>query len=225
MSLGCPHCRSIIPLQDVNVSADIALCRACGNTFRFSEIAPGRTTPEPDLNLPPKGTWFEQLPQGFRVGVSTRSWIALFLIPFTCVWGGGSLGGIYGSQIRKGHLELFNSLFGIPFLIGSCVLITMCAMTLAGKIEVTKIDERLTVFTGVGPLGWSRRFSWSDFSRVREESRMGGWNFKGQGQLIVLEGARRASFGAMLSDEKRYFIFSALQKMLRNQTTSSFRKP
>jgi hypothetical protein len=222
MNLVCPYCRSNIPLQDVNVSTDIALCRNCGKTLSVSEDLASSRKVGPDLNVPPRGAWFQQQPQGFRIGASTRSWTALFLIPFTCVWAGGSLSGLYGSQFRKGHFDPTASLFGMPFLLGSCVLIAMCAMTLAGKVEITRIDDRLSIFTGIGPIGWSRRFLWSDFSLVREER--GGWaSNRGHGQIIVLEGVRRAALGSMLSEERRYFVFYAIRKMLRDQTMSSTR--
>ncbi len=216
MSSICPACKSSIPIDDINVSTDIALCRTCGKTFSFSEFVRGSTTGGPDLSSPPRGAWFEQFSQGFRVGASARSWMAVFLVPFTCVWAGFALSSIYGKQIKSGHLDPFASLFGLPFLIGSCFLIGMCAMTLAGKVEISQIEDRLTIFIGVGLLGWSRRFLWSDFTSVREDSRLSGFNFNGRGSIIVLEGKRRVAFGTMLSEERRYFVVSALQKMLKN---------
>lgn len=216
MKITCPSCRSTIAMDDVNVSTDLALCRSCGKTFSFSEIVGGSATAAPDLSAPPSGAWFELLPQGFRVGASTRSWMALFLVPFTCVWAGMSLSGIYGGQIKSGHFDPFSSLFGLPFLIGSIALVAWCAMTVAGKVELSQREDRLSVFIGVGPLGWSRNFLWSDFTSVREDSRRGGYNWNRQGQVIVMEGKRRVAFGSMWSEERRYFVLSALQKMLRD---------
>jgi len=146
MSEICPSCRSEIAIEDINVSTDIALCRSCDRTFSFSEIVGGRSPAGgAELNSPPRGAWFEQLPNGFRVGAATRSWMALFLVPFTCVWAGMSLSGIYGRQILSRNFNAFDSLFGPPFLIGSCLLIGMCAMTVAGKVEISKTDDQLKV--------------------------------------------------------------------------------
>ena len=50
------------------------------------------------------------------LGATTRSPIAFFLVPFMCVWSGGSLGGVYGSQVLNGEFDLGISLFGIPFI-------------------------------------------------------------------------------------------------------------
>jgi hypothetical protein len=220
MSIACPSCRSSIGVDDINVATDIALCRGCGKTFSFSEIVGGAASSGPDLSAPPSEAWFEQFPQGFRVGAFTRSWMALFSIPFTCVWSGISLSGIYGKQIGSGHFDPFSSLFGLPFLIGTFVLIGLDAMYLAGKVEIARSDDRLTIFMGVGPLGWTRNFQWSDFASAREDSRRTGFNFNGQGTILVLEGQRRVAFGSMLNEERRYFVLSALRKMLKETSRS-----
>ena len=117
MEILCPSCRSRIPADDLNVSTDIALCRACDKPFRISE-AVGSAPADPQLlATPPSGAWFDPLPDGFRAGASTRSWMALFIVPFTCVWSGGSLFGIYGTQIVHGRFNVGMSLFGLPFLL------------------------------------------------------------------------------------------------------------
>ena len=38
MKAVCPKCRGAIPLDDVNVATDIALCRRCEQTFAYSEL-------------------------------------------------------------------------------------------------------------------------------------------------------------------------------------------
>jgi hypothetical protein len=217
MDYSCPSCRATIGMDDINVSTDLALCRVCGKTFSFSAIAGGSAAEGPDLAAPPAGAWFEQLPDGFRVGASTRSWMALFLVPFACVWSGISLTGIYGKQITSGQLDIGSSIFGLPFLIGTFFLVGMCLMTVAGKTEITRSGDRLSLFSGVGPIGWTRNYQWSDFSNVREDSRRNGINWNRQGQIaVLLEGKRRAAFGSMWNEERRYFVLSALRKMLRD---------
>lgn len=206
MDIACPSCRSAISMEDVNVSTDLALCRRCGKTFSFSQLANNSASGGPDLTAPPAGAWFEQLPDGFRTGGTTRSWMALFLIPFTCVWAGGSLGCIFGRQFASGEFDPMSSLFGLPFLLGSIFLIGMCAMTVAGKVEIAQRGDRLSIFVGVGWLGWTRNYSWSDFSAVREDRSLSGFNWNGLGRMILLEGKRRAAFGSTLSEERRYFV-------------------
>jgi hypothetical protein len=113
MDAACPLCRSAIAADDINVATDIALCRRCGKTFSFSELVGGSPGAAVDLTTPPSGAWFEQLGDGFRVGATTRSWTALFVIPFTCVWSGFSLKSLYGKQFSSGHFDPTSSLFGV----------------------------------------------------------------------------------------------------------------
>ena len=111
------------------------------------------------------------------------------------------------------------SLFGIPFLIGTLIFGSYALMTVAGKVEVTQRGDRLTVFTGVGTLGWHRSYSVSEFSSVREDV---GWNSGSwpnqRGKAITLEGRSRAAFGGMLTDERRYFVLGALRQSILRQS-------
>ncbi len=222
MSTLCPSCKSTIGVEDINVSTDLALCRACGKTFRFSEIVDGSQRTGPDLASPPSGAWFEQLPGGFTIGATTRSWMAAFLIPFTCAWSGISMFGIYGSQFISGHLNFAASLFGLPFLIGTCFLLCGCALTVAGKTVITRNADRLSVFNGVGWLGLTRNYAWSDFRTAREDFATGSYNFSagGRGRTIALEGKRRITFGSMLTNDRRYFVLCALRSMLGSESGS-----
>ena len=141
----CPICRAEIPLTDVNVATDIALCRHCGKTSSFAEAIATQSAVPVDLARPPKGTWLSRHGNGFELGVSTRSPIAFFLVPFMCVWSGGSLGGIYGSQIARGHFNFGMSLFGLPFLIGTLVFGSIAIMSVCGKISI-RIEGSSVVF-------------------------------------------------------------------------------
>ena len=132
-----------IPLADVNVSTDLALCRRCAKNYSYAELASAPATPV-DLAKPPKGAWLTQTVRGFEVGASARHPAAFFLVPFTCIWSGVSLGGIYGSQIVKGRFNLSESLFGIPFLIGTIILGSITLVMLFGKTTV-RVENKTSV--------------------------------------------------------------------------------
>ena len=223
MDVLCPSCRARIAPDDINVFTDIALCRSCGNTFRLSEIIGAVPSTSVDLHSPPSGAWYTPMTDGFVAGATTRTWMALFLVPFTCVWAGGSMAAIYGTQIMKGQFSLFPSLFGLPFLVGSIFLVSWCAMCVAGKVTVTRHSDQLTIFTGVGSIGWTRTCALSDFSTVREGyGGLGNWNWNSrQGPSIRLEGKRAVAFGSMLSTERRYFLLKVLQTALNDTTRST----
>ena len=210
----CPKCAKEIPLGDVNVATDVALCRRCGQAWSFADLlADARLIPTEHLS-PPRGAWLrEPGPGEFEVGVSTRSPIAFFLVPFMCVWSGGSLGGIYGTQIAKGHFELAPSLFGIPFFIGTLFLGSLTLMSVFGKVVVKVRGDEGVVFIGVGPVGWSRRFNWRRVSGIRLTEK---WGNRGTtSQQITLEGEKRIDFGTGLSNERIDFLFGTLRRKWR----------
>ena len=224
MEVICPSCRAKIAADDINVSTDVALCRSCGNTFRLSEIIGGIPSSSIDLHSPPSGAWYTPMADGFAAGATTRTWAALFIVPFTCVWSGISMFGIYGTQIIKGQFSLAGSLFGIPFFIGTIVLVSWCAMSVAGKVTIARHSDQLSIFTGVGSIGWTRTYAFSDFSTVREGyaglNSWSNWN-RQQGPAIRLEGKRAVAFGSMLSTDRRYFLLKVLQGALHDAGRSA----
>lgn len=168
MKIQCPKCKQPVPSDQVNMGTDLAFCPHCNEGFKISETVDQEAVNPAILQNPPKGAWFRKEMDRIVVGGSTRSPMAFFIVPFMCVWSGGSLGGIYGSQIRSGHFNLTMSLFGIPFLLGSIVLISISLMTIFGKVEVT-IGRVSKVFTGIGTLGWTRCFEWNEVRTIRED--------------------------------------------------------
>jgi hypothetical protein len=209
----CPQCQREIPLDDVNVAKDVALCRACVQTFSFSELSQETLGPEVDFTRPPRGVWVRQLGGGFEVGSTTRSAIAFFLVPFTLFWSGGALGGIYGSQIFKGQFDPKLSLFGLPFLIGSLFLVPIALISAFGKLVVRGEGDQGSVFLGVGPVGWTRRFRWSEIKRVHRS--MSAWTQNNRRvPLIELEREQKpVRFGTQLSEKRRDFMLAALKRL------------
>ena len=172
-----------------------------------------------DINNPPKGAYINHFDDGVQIGATTRSWFALFIIPFATVWSGGSLGGIYGSQILTGEFNILISLFGIPFLIGSVLLWSFALMTVAGKTEITLDSKGGHIFTGVGKIGQHQHFDWNDINSVREEvntshSRKGGSTTT---HYVVLEGQKQIRFGRFLGHETRYYVLKTLQELIKNR--------
>jgi hypothetical protein len=80
----------------------------------------------------------------------------------------------------------------------------------------------LSIFNGVGWLGLTRNYAWSDFRTAREDFVMGSYNFNSgrRGRTIALEGKRRITFGSMWTSDRRYFVLGALRSMLSNESGS-----
>ncbi len=207
----CPKCRKEIPLDDVNVAKDIALCRRCGESYPFSDLVDSAPVRSVDLANPPRGAWLVQNPPvGFEVGASTRSGVAFFLVPFMCVWSGFSLGGIYGTQIYKMEFNPMISLFGIPFLLGTAFFGSYALMTVCGKVVVRVAGDEAVVFVGVGPIGWRRCFNWRKVSSIKRTEKLNNGNTS---QRLTIEGEKRIDFGTGLKAERLDFMLGALQQM------------
>jgi hypothetical protein len=208
-------CGAGIALADVNVSTDIALCRSCGKTMPFSDIAPIPGAADVDLNNPPKGVRIEDSPiRGRSIIFRKTPLVVFFLIPFTAVWSGGSMTGIYGRQIAKGEFDPGMSLFGLPFLIGTIVLVSVILFMLLGRWRFSCNRGLLEVATEVGPIGWTRRLACDKSARVSIKASAWRKNNVPQNQIHVECQGNSLKFGAMIPEDRKAFIAEAIRRML-----------
>src|SRR6185295_16079131 len=154
-SEGCPRCSSPLSADDINVAADTALCRKCGSAFSLSELLHyGR-----DFNIvdPPRGVSYQEASGGFIVTATTRSWAALFVVPFAgyCIL---AFGGPFGALIREAEFSQTQLLFVLPFVICVLGMLVTTLMWSIGVVKVRRDGDDGAVFTGIGPFGWARRF-------------------------------------------------------------------
>ncbi len=224
MQVNCPTCSALIEDEDINVKTDVAFCRECDSGHVLSELIHEEAAAiddepeiEIDIHNPPAGAWFEQVGSEIQVGATCRvPVLGVFLVPFTAVWAGGSMMGLYGTQITDGEFDLFRTLFGIPFLVGSVFLISMTLFVLFGKVNVTIRDREGEVFTGIGPIGWRRPFHTDDVKVVRKEQ-VATSNSRGRRTIhyaIILDGAKRLKFASMMSSKRRAFVMGVLRTLL-----------
>ena len=213
----CPGCGHTIPLDDINVAKDLALCRACGKTWTFSLVNATKELKNISPENPPKGVRVETDYEGAtKITYKRVSPAAIFLVIFTAFWGGGSMFGIYGTQLKKGHFSLGESLFGLPFLFGTIVLCSATAFCLFGRWEVRVRGRDGSVFVGVGPLGWRRPFSCGPDTRVSLEMSSFRVNNQQQEAIVLQKGSEKIiSFGAAISNrDVKLFIAAALSRAI-----------
>lgn len=212
----CRHCGATIDLADTNVATDIALCRACGKSMPFSSIAEESELAAVDLSSPPKGVRVaSDLIRGIDITYRKLSPVLFFLIPFTALWSGISLAGIYGQQIVKGKFDPQLSLAGVPFLVGTVVLVSVIAFLLFGCRRINVGRGTCEVFMGIGPLGWRRTITLAPDTSVLLEASSVRVNNVRQRDIVVTTGDRRIKFGAMMPEHVRVFIAAVLQKAAR----------
>ncbi len=214
--MKCPKCHAEIHTENINIKSDIAQCSTCNNIFKISENIDSYIDDGFNIKDTPNGTWIKTDFNSTIIGATTRSPIAFFLVPFMLVWSGGSIGGIYGSQLLKGEFDLFQSLFGIPFLIGAILFWSFALMAIWGKVELTLDNQGGKIFTGIGRIGLVKKFMWSDITTIKEKQ--ANLNYPGsQGATLVLEGKRKISFGLGVKEERRYYLFRAIKSIMNKK--------
>ena len=219
MEYYCQSCSASIPLEDINVAADIALCRKCGAINSFAALRTATTDTTLLSKPPPKGVKVERDMMGNGTVITYRRipvGFLFFFIPFTALWSGGSMYGIYGTQIIKGEFDLQQSLFGIPFLIGTIVLVFILLFCLFGKWTIRLDRGNGTVFVGVGILGWKRKFTYNLSSTVRiaEDSNI-RVNRQPLRSITVKTDNKQFAFGGFIRDDAKEFIAATLTRELR----------
>lgn len=217
--IACPKCLRRIPPDDANASTDIALCRACAERFSLVGLLHDQETPVAGMNQPPPpGAWYRQTAGGLELGATTRSASAFLIVPFTVVWSGFSLGIIYGSQLFKGELNWKLSLFGLPFVIGSMLMVIFALMTSCGKVRVRANGNDGEIFTGIGLVGWRWRFNWNELRRIDYKTFPPSIRNRKTAPVIELTTvSKRKSIGALLTEKRKRFILRGLRQIARDR--------
>ncbi|MDO4558324.1 MAG: hypothetical protein Q4C47_05110 [Planctomycetia bacterium] len=150
-------------MSDVQPAADLAICRTCGVTHRLSELVGENELAEVDLDEKPGHVTLVNGTDGLSVVYRRLHGSFWFLLPFTCLWGGGSIWGIYiRPLVESGRMEAGNVLFGVPFLLGTLALLTGLVYLIFGYREIRIRPEgadhgEISVFAGVGRIGTTKR--------------------------------------------------------------------
>ena len=236
----CPKCRQVIAAEDINVPADVAFCRHCHVACKLSELAQGTgIDPKVDLSRPPKGAWQRASGLATIIGATHRSLggaFGLFLI--AAFWNGilsvfialalSSTLGLVGvdrpswfpKPIMNGGpmgagITIFLWLFLTPFMAVGLAMIAGFFSCLAGRTEVRVRDWQGEVFTGIGSLGFRKKFNREAIKDVRIEDFQwrdsDGDRRRNTHILIELLQGKPIKFGSSLTDERRQFVAAALR--------------
>ena len=238
----CPRCKCVIPSDDVSVANDVAFCRSCNLSHRFSALALGTVVDENiDVSRPPGGTWFQRDGRGAIIGATHRSLGQAFGLLFFCLFWNGivsvfvmlaaastlrhlgvSLPHWLPSMASKGNLlpvgmTIFLWLFLTPFIaigLGMAVAFLSC---IAGRTEIRIQGNEAVLFNGIGPIGFRKRLSISEVKDVRIEDkrwRDSDGDSRRKAHIVIDTNRKPINFGSMLTDERRRFVAGAVKKEL-----------
>ena len=206
MEFHCPDCGLPIETADLAPAEGVAVCRFCEKPHPLSACQ--TAVPFEKRNIVPeqavpKGVTLAETMDGFRLTLSTRSCAGFFLVPFTLVWAGGSLGGLYGTQIAKGQFNLMMSLFGLPFLAGSIFLIALTVMAVAGRCVVELAGGKFSIRLGALGVYRTQSAAWEDVlsCRLTEASRRGRNSYTTTYRVeVAVEGGKPLHVGGAGAD-------------------------
>jgi hypothetical protein len=210
----CPNCGKELPLADVNMAQDMALCRACGFSGSFiGAMSVPRMTDE-EMARPPKRVSLQrEFGDALTITCRPKRTGLLFLIPFTALWSGISMAGIYGTQIARGQFDWRLSLFGLPFLLGTLGFLIAILYTLFGATRVTLSKGRVQVFMGVFGLGRTREMECGKGTAVTIGKSGYRVNNVTQPEIVLASGEKQIKFGAMgLSNDVQTYVAAVLRR-------------
>lgn len=243
MQVHCPKCQQAIPDEDFNVSTDLAYCRSCKANFELSQlIQNAKLDQAASKGKEPDGTWCRSSGRWTTIGASHRSILKAFGLLFMCLFWNGIVSVFVllnlastlhllgftpptwfpapemdGGPMGVG-MTLFLWLFLTPFiLIGSGLLIGFL-LCLAGKTEIEISPREGRIFTGIGPIGWTRKFDPSMVEKV--ELRQKRWS-NGDGDrheqeeiCLELSNGKTIKFGSSLEEVRKHYLGGELRSLL-----------
>ncbi len=214
--IQCPQCGREIPPGDFNVSTDLAYCRNCDKSHRFSLLSGVENSNQDNpggaggSTSGPVGTsWrlrFARGESGRVISYRVLSPVLLFLAPFAVFWIVMVLKFPFGEMPGPGEV------FRVVFLLASLLLIGIVIFLALGTIELRERNGEWEVFSGVGPFGRTRRFSASDVVSV--ETRVTHVNNRHPCYAIVirLKNGSRCKFGSAMSEKDRDALCDYLRR-------------
>lgn len=245
----CPQCGELIADADVNVGEGVAYCRRCHLLHRLAELLQSpELTFAPELDQPPPGTWLRE--DGFStvVGATHRSLAqALGLLFVMCFWNGivslfvtvATLGTLQYFHVPppswiphlkgnfpQGGMLVFLWLFLTPFILIGVGFIVGFLSALCGRTEVRLSGSDGSVYVGLGPLGYRRRFDPAQVRSVRIAT--ASYTKNRQPQYVIRlesEGAKPLNFGSTLRDDRRRYVAAQIQRLLRGNSGSIGAQP
>jgi hypothetical protein len=195
-----------------------------------------------DLRRPPAGAWYSDDGRGVIVGATHRSLgTAIGALAVAIFWNGivsvfvllAIAGTLRNMHVPLPHwfpapnmndspmsvgMTIFLWIFLTPFILIGLAMIAAFLSSIGGRTEVTINNREGSIFTGIGWLGYRRRFDASTAKDVRIDDKQ--WrDSDGDRQrrvAIVIEthAGKRLKLGSMLPEERRKFVAAAVRKAL-----------
>ena len=234
----CPSCDALLTSTDINIAEGVALCPGCGALSRLSEVVEYERPSDEVVNDPPPGCTLRNDIDSTVVRVSLRSFSGFIGSLFFCVFWNGITGifvliaaaGLYTNlvgplpnwfpapEMEDGMgrgMTLFLCLFLTPFVLIGLFMFGAVLTSMMGSLVVRIGRDTASIKTGIGPIGWTRRFN----PRKVEKISAGQTKWKQNDQtkpLIEIQADRTVRFASGLDEAKRDWLIAVLRRLLRD---------
>ena len=234
----CPSCDAPLSNDDINISEGVALCPSCGKLSRLSDLIDYERPSEEVVNDPPRGCTLNSGIDGTEIRVSLRSFGGFLGALFICLFWNGITGlfvliavaGLYTNLVgpipawfpvptmdapMSLGMTLFLCLFLTPFVTIGLAMLGAVLLCMMGSTLIRIGRDQAFVRTGIGPIGWTKRF---DPRKVRSiGTDRTKWQQNGEHkELIQIEADKTIRFGSGMSEAKRDWLIAVLRRLLRD---------
>lgn len=216
VELKCPSCGSLLAVEDVNMAADMALCRACNKVSRFSELVQEKRDEE-ILDFVPRRMNVAKTLKGLEVTYRKRKGEGFFLLLFTVFWNAVTGFALFSEMREMTYESLPVLLFLIPFVLIGVGTFAGALYALFGRMTLTLTPGRGELFRGVGKLGRRQHFLLAKDSHISIEASNMERNDKTLDKIVVQQpGGKPFEFGTGIAEaEAREYVVALLRQMRR----------
>lgn len=225
----CRYCQQVSSLTDYveQVEQNLATANSATNS-RLDAVDP---------SAPPKGAYYKNTGIEYIVGTSNRDLrIAGFMLFFTGFWNtivsifvfgiiaswvqyfGGNLPAWFPSAASIGGsnlgMTIFLTIFMLPFIAVGLITLSVFLTSIAGKLEIRIRGAEGVVFTGIGFIGWKKRFDASSVKSVTIETADSTTNGKADKQIVIETQDDEIKTGLSLNKIRRRWIAGMLNQLL-----------
>lgn len=204
-NLNCPQCGAPLSMDDVNVSTDMVLCRACARTSRYSEVAQ-QMRDEETWQTVPESLQVQKTMKGVEVTWRKSPMLAMVVLSIVAA---GCVTTIFLCLELMGNwlLPMIVAMELVVFLVMACVML--------GRVTLTLEPGSGEVFRGLGCFGLRKRFRLGEDTTIACEERVGPNHVVTHVIVVKPSSGRGVAFGGSMPDDGRQYMMTALRRMRR----------
>lgn len=215
IELKCPQCGFPLAMEDVNVTADIVLCRSCNCAGRFSELVQEGRDEKMLESVPPRMN-VVKTPRGLEVTYRKSKAMGFFFLFFALFWDGFLSVFLFSSFGNGKNVNLVEQLFFLPFILVGIGMLATAVYVLFGRMTLTLNPGKGELFRGVGDMGRRQKFVLAKDACISIEDCNMRQNNRVLHKIVVGQpGGKPFQFGTGIAEDEAQEYVAALLRQMR----------